>query len=243
MSARDPDRPVGIPAYPLLDGHVRKKKKLISPLKAALPEMRMVSTVDTILPELIWIGGVFEVHGVSQGIEIVSDFLKCLWDSAEAPPPEFYRQSVLADRGYSDRLLGSDHFKSIEIVFATLAAYYGDDFSPKCSIVVDEKSSAVFIERLVKKYWNRYEQPFLIVAATVVYSLGVAGRLHLASGVAPNLESIANDFGSPEEKMASAFVRSSLLALFPSSEDERAAGWCRAFWESNYRGTDCQINV
>lgn len=241
MSRIDDKRPSLIPAYPLLDGHKPRKKRLVPPLND-FAKLQFVSTLDSILPEVLWIGGTIETYGLRDAITIVSKFLEELWSDSTSSPPEYFRNSVLANPDNREIVTGASGFSELEPVFRELASFYGDDWMPPVS-KADATEEVNSIPRWVGQYWNRYEQPFLLVGATVIYSLGVADRMKFAPGIRPNLESLAEGIESAESKMAAAFVRSSLMAFFPQSTDERAARWCRRFWEVNYRFSECEFDV
>jgi hypothetical protein len=225
----------------LLDGHKTRKKRLVPPLND-FAELQFVSTLDSILPEVLWIGGAIENYGLRDAITIVSNFLQALWSKSNPSPPEYFRNSVLANPENREIVTGASGFAELEPVFRDLASFYGGDWMPPIS-GADETDAVNPIPRWVAQYWNRYEQPFLLVGATIIYSLGVADRMKFAPGLKPNLEALAEGTESAESKMAAAFVRSSLMAVFPQSTDEHAARWCRRFWEVNYRSSECEFDV
>ena len=81
-----------LPPYPLLDGHVRNKKKLVPPM-LNLPETHFVSSIDLIFPEIVWVGILIDYHGLSGAIEVVSRFLQKLW--ADEQKTNWYRFSEI----------------------------------------------------------------------------------------------------------------------------------------------------
>ena len=111
-----------IPSYPILHGHVRDKKKLIPPI-LGLSETTFVSTIDTIFPEVVWIGVLLDWHGLRDGIEIVSTTLQKLWKAQENV--NWYRFSEIA--AHDDELvdiLNEDEMAEIKVAFAAFRETY-----------------------------------------------------------------------------------------------------------------------
>lgn len=242
MSGLDEKRPSRVPAYPLLDGHKRKKQKLVPPL-SSFAEVQFVSTLDSILPEVLWIGAVIETYGLRDAVAIVSTFLKSLWTQFEKEPPEFFRYSVLADPKLANVVTSAEGFGALEPIFAKFSLFYGAEWSPPVDTPVEAIEAQSSIEAWVKACWNRFEQPFLLVGGTIIYSLAISDRMKFAPGIAPDLEALAQDFESSAAKKSAGFIRASLMAFFPQSSNERAALWSKRFGDRNYDSTDCKINV
>ena len=60
----------------IFSDHTKVGKTLVPPMRQYLGELAMVSWVDRILPELIWLAVVIENLGVKRGVEICAKMAK-----------------------------------------------------------------------------------------------------------------------------------------------------------------------
>jgi hypothetical protein len=60
----------------ILNDHKKIGKTLIPPMRQYLGEQGLVSWVDRILPELIWLAVIIENLGVNRGVEIAAKIAK-----------------------------------------------------------------------------------------------------------------------------------------------------------------------
>ena len=244
---KDPKSPRGrenqrysTPGYPILDGHIRKKKKLVPPI-LAFPQTTFVSSIDLIFPEIIWIGLLLDLHGLRDGIEIVSDALKDLWNTHLQV--NWYRFSEIA--AHPDdvcSVLGVDRLYILKPAFAALKITYdwpGLDWANSSDDSSDAEHS---VGTAVRKYCDRFEQPYLTILATIIYSMGISGKVKFATGTVPDIEAVASDWGSDRARSAASSLRAFSMAFFPNDGSEASEHWCKHFWRRNYEMSSCELN-
>jgi len=95
----------------------------------------------------------------------------------------------------------------------------------------------------IRKYWDRFEQPYLTIFATIIYSMAISDKMQFATGTLPDIEAIVSDWGSDSAEMAACSVRACSMALFPHDGSEGVEPWCKHFWRRNYQMSSCEWNV
>ncbi len=228
-----------LPSYPILKDHVRNKKRLVPPI-LSIGNTQSVSTLDSIFPEIFWVGILLDWHGTRDGIEVVSLALKSLWETDEKI--NWYRISqICANPDKLARSLNADQRHNVEIAFSTLRAVYGCnglDWAEPCE---DYSESVRRVIRTVEKYSDRFEQPYLIIVSTIIYSMAISGKMKFAPGTVPNIEAIVEEWGSEDAEMAASSVRACSMAFFPHDQSSQSEDWCQSFWRTNYKLSGCQF--
>lgn len=223
---------------PILEGHVRNKKKLVPPI-LGLTQTSFISTIDMIFPEIIWVGLVLETYGLREGIDVVSKRLQKLWLIDEKV--NWYRFSEFAEHSGQIAAAGDDALDDVKSVFADLRLTYawaGLDWATSSEKATDAQER---VSSVIRKYWDRFEQPYLTIVATIIYSMALSGKMKFAPGTLPEIEAIVSDWGSDRSKMAAASVRACSMAFFPHDGSEKSADWCRHFWRKNYQMSSCEV--
>ncbi|MCL6699582.1 hypothetical protein LZ496_12410 [Sphingomonas sp. NSE70-1] len=229
-----------IPNYPILEGHVRDKKKLIPPI-LGIPQTTFISTIDLIFPEIVWVGILLEWYGLREGIEVISKILKKLWNAQTNV--NWYRFSEIAANG--DKLtiiLNEEELANISVAFAAFRLTY-DWPGLEWATSHDEAEEAKRrVELTVRKYANRFDQPYLTVVSTIIYAMAIADKMKFATGTVPDIEAIVIDWGSDRAEMAACSVRACSMAFFPHDGSEESEDWCKHFWRKNYQTSSCEWN-
>lgn len=230
-----PDRS-GIPSRSLLEGHVRDKKRLVPPL-LKIPQTSFVSTIDSIFPEVMWIGMLLDWHGVGRGIEVVSGILDKLWNADMKT--DWYRFSELSSRAI-DKILTNDEIIDLVEPFSALKTVYdlsGLDWAASNLEISTLKEQVI---SSISKYVDRFDQPYLTIISTVIYSMGISGKMHFGPGTAPDIEAIVSDWGSEKSKMAASSVRACSMTFSMEGVSKESEDWCKHFWRKNYQMSGCQ---
>lgn len=240
MPKREMNRRGSAPNHPILDGHVRNKKKLIPPM-LGFSQTTFISTIDTIFPEIVWIGLLLDWHGLRDGTELVSRILRQLWTAQK--DTNWYRLSEIAAHGDDlTRILDEEEIAEAELAFATIRLVYdwpGLDWARSHE---DRPEAERRTETTIRKYADRFDQPYLLMAATIIYSMAISDKMKFAPGTVPNIEAIASNWGSDEAEMAACSVRACSMAFFPHDSSELSEEWCKHFWRRNYQMSSCELN-
>jgi hypothetical protein len=96
------------------------------------------------------------------------------------------------------------------------------------------------IETAIRKYADRFEQPYLTILGTIIYSMGISGKMKFAPGTVPDIEAIVTDWGSDRAEMAACSLRACSMAFFPHDGSDASEEWCKHFWRRNYQMSSCE---
>jgi len=222
----------------ILSDHKKVGKKLIPPLREYLGERGMVSWVDRILPELIWIAVIVENLGVKRGVEVSAGIAK--WANMINSREYFAFASSfnLLDTEQKQRLVqllqDANYLNEVRNALRSLLQLYPEcplKFLDSNSEQLSERQAVTHLKETLAKYYNRRAQPAMTVQASAVYFAAVCGKLRYASPVqVPNFNAIISDFNSDEAKRACSSVRATVSALIGHIGEKITDQWPRYFW-------------
>jgi hypothetical protein len=130
--------------------------------------------------------------------------------------------------------------RNIELGLAPLRDVYGWPGLDWCEPPSKEASKGRVING-IRKYADRFEQPYLTILSTLIYSMAIADRMKFATGTLPDIEAIVSDWGTDAAEMAACSVRACSMAFFAMDGTEASEDWCRLFWRTNYQLTECEF--
>lgn len=241
-SPRSPDRSFRVDkGRSVLEGHGRKKKKIVSPY-AALPLTQTSFTAD-IFPELLWLALILERYGYRRGIEIATLFQAALYKADESRP--WHRTSEIAE-------IGTQLWSALEDVDGVFKAEVEDALQPLVSLYselefsfVEKRNGGVpemvgILKRCVGRFSNRFETPGCVLIGGIVFLQAFVGRMKVPRETLGGINSIVGKPGSEEAELASSIVRATLLAMW-SADDPHPSEWPKAFWRANRLVSRCEI--
>ncbi|MEB3414627.1 hypothetical protein VCJ71_00965 [Alteriqipengyuania sp. WL0013] len=235
----DNARDRSLPKYKILDGHKRTKKKLIPPI-VGIPQTNFVSTIDTIVPEIIWIGILLDHYGTRDGINIAAKFMQSLWEIDKKI--NWYRFSEICNNSSMvAEAIDDEVLREVELPFYIFSQVYPWPDVKWASGVETLEEAQVRVEQTVQNYSNRFEQPYLTILSVVIYAMGLSDKMKFAHETLPNIEAIVNDWGTDEAEMASCSIRAMSLAFFPMDMTDQSLDWCKCFWRTNYQISGCVL--
>lgn len=222
----------------ILGDHKKVGKKFIPPLREYLGEHGMVSWVDRILPELIWILAIVENLGVKRGMEVSAGVAGWANVINSSEYFAFASSFSLLDSKQKQMLVQSlqdaDYLNEVRSSLRPLLQLYPEcplKFLDSNSEQLDERQAVTHLKETLAKYYDRRAQPAMIIQASAVYFAAVCGKLKYGSSVQiPNFDAIISDFGSNEGKRACASVRATTNALMGHTSKKVSDQWPRYFW-------------
>lgn len=228
--------------------HKKVGKKLIPPLREYLGERGMVSWVDRILPELIWMAAIIENLGVKRGVEVSAGMAKSASTINSGEYFAFASSFNLLDTKQEQRLVqllqDANYLDEVRNSLRSLLQLYPEcplKFLGSDSEQVAERQAVTHFKNTLAKYYDRRAQPAMIIQANAVYFAAICGKLRYVSPVqVPNLNAIISDFESADGKRACASVRATVTGLIGHVGEKVTDQWPRYFWN---RGTEIDIPV
>jgi hypothetical protein len=237
----------------ILQGHKRVGKRFLPPM-ASVQNLKPVSYVNQLLPEILWMGLINDVLGYKDGLELCQtlavtakkvhqskmniNFALCssYLQLSEAERSEIV--SRLAEAKALDRLTSCISplvvlYKGFPLAF--LGA--GESAPGREDLVRILKNS-------IRRHIVKYEVPGLVIQAAVMYIRGITGGLSFPKNMkVPDLNAIVSSPESEEAKMAGALVRSFVLTEITLAGEDKKDSWARDFWNQGLHLDGCEFEV
>lgn len=237
----------------VLSDHRRVRSKLVTPFNDMLGPMTDVSWINTMIPELLWIALVHDVHGDHRAVEIVTAFTRAVRSHSSTSSDTVFaaagRFSDLPEGALATIVSGldADVANDLRTALAPLAAWYpshplnsifgGDRAPPGPKPPLDR------LRRMVAAMYDRSERSVIMVQATAIWLAFDSGRLkvaaHLSLASFPRIE----DYPATElSQRIGASIRSSLNQMFGEGQMMASDGtWPIAFWNHGLRLEPCEL--
>ena len=234
----------------VLKDHKKVGSRFIPPM--AQLGMTDISYVNQIFPEILWMGLINQREGYKVGINVVEFMAK---RSSEIKTSEKHINFSLAS---SYRKLGekqkmqlvSDLKKEkihriIQQALAPLTCLYDGfpmAFIGPPSEHISKDDLIKILKTCISKCINKYEQPGMVMQASVMYIRGITGGLFFTKGMkAPDLDKIVSDFDSKEGQRAASSVRAFVLSEHMPLGEKRSDSWAKSFWNQSYKLDRCHF--
>lgn len=236
----------------ILDDHKRIGKKFIPPL--AQLGFSGISWVDTILPELLWIGLLNRRFGLSDGAEIAltlsrtaadivkDESLQGRWPTACSSfvsPTERDRDAILA------ALESKNCLSKLRVALMAFPLYY-----PECPLnfifhgaVLDVDKAGVLADFKISlaPLFNRWEKPATLAQAAAVYIAFVSGKFQVFKGsMLGDFPEIANFPNTEKSKLIAGLVRGCTSTFF-AADLYKTHPWPVYFWNRGLEVEPCKL--
>lgn len=234
----------------VLPGYVQRKKKLISPLNA-LGNIKSISFIDDLLPELMWLALIHDRDNYVVGrdtLECVTQLEKT-WPKLEKPLNYALQSSYESfTEDQKSTLLEAWREKGlldkIQHALAPLVLLY-DDFALRFvgppSTAISEEALIRRIELVVSKASDRYSTPGVMLYGALFMNNLMAGRIHISQHIdLPDFDSVVHAIDSAEGKRAASFLRASAMAQMSFSSPP--GDWADKFWARSYALIPCRAD-
>ena len=113
-------------------------------------------------------------------------------------------------------------------------------FIGKPQEIVENSTLINRMRECVKKHFDKYEQPAMVIQSNVVYIRVITGGLHFVNNVEPpDLEAIVKTPDSEAARRSGGMVRSMVLQEFMPRGEKASYEWSKIFWNKNYTLDKC----
>lgn len=238
----------------VLADHKKRGKTLVPPFTHMLGPLQEVSWVNTIIPEVSWIGLIQYQHGHRRGVELITSFAR----TARSVRSGGSRQIFAAASSYSE-VSGPEWAQLRETMAAT-----GDLFQiqesleplitlyPECPLgpvfastpATAPENALHRMRSLVSSLFHRTDRDPMMVQATVIWLAFDAGVLKVQKGLSlaqfPEIERYPD---TEISKKVGGAIRSSLNMFFGQEQlYSQASPWPRYFWNRGLALTPCELS-
>jgi hypothetical protein len=233
----------------VLEGHKKKGAKFIPPMMQ-IGNLQEVSYLNDALPNLIWMGLVFERYGYRRGVQLISDFVSIAYEKCAGEGGNFSYLCYYSKLDVSIKASIYRELKSKGILYplqeaiAPLSCLFRlfPALFLKPDFKVDETLLIPRLKTTMKKSMDRYSKMATAIQVTAFYNLGANGKLHMASHIdIPDLDSIFTAPDSDEANRAASFARLNVNGELGFRKDEISKGWVRDFWLQIYKFESCEL--
>lgn len=219
-----------------------------------LGRLNPVKWIDTLLPEVLWLGMLNNDHGHRHGIQL-AEALATAADRATAPNTKVFgiasAYSSISSERWSEinQLISAHSFGELRRTLRPLVALYpqsafiglweGDQPQP-----LDGDIGVMRTQ--VGTMVNRGGRPAMLAQANAIYIAGITGKLILNQGsMLSNLEAITQYPDTEESRMVGSAVRAAILMLGRHADEDKRAGaeWTRYFWQRGIEITSCDLGA
>lgn len=234
---------------PVLGDHRRVKSKLVTPFNDAFGQLREVSWINTMIPELLWIALVQEAWGPHRGVEIITAFTRDVRKSDLKRDQTIWaaagKFTALPKGVLSEIIKGRPYRADLCAPLAPLYVHYPDhplhELIPSTPEVTWTRDLGG-LKALVGELFDRSSTNAIMVQATATWLAFDAGRLKVSAGLAladfPQIEDYPN---TEQSQRIAASIRATLNQMF-SEANLMASGteWPIAFWNRGLKLEPCE---
>lgn len=241
----------------VLSDHEQKGKIFNPPIVSALSDrLKFAKWSDDLLPNLVWIGLLFDLFGERKAVNICETFIETVHSilgNQDRKILPFISEYSSITEGQMNKIKESLAEKNIlneilEGLYPLISLYskcplkflYGNNDMEKYKIEVNK--SLLIMKRAVKNLLNRKSRGAMLVQTIAVYIMGITGRLMFAKGQSPgDIEEIFKYPNTEESKKVASGIRATLGAIRTLYDNQEAIKWSTYFWNHGYEISVCEI--
>lgn len=234
----------------ILKDHKKIGKRFVPPLMQL--GIQEVGYINKLLPEIIWMGLIFDRIDYRAGINLCERITKLAHDIYASEKhinfalcSSFSRLEGRQKEELARKLNDQNLLEQIKLYLAPLIILYNNfpmSFLGVTQNVIEKETLIKRIKEGIKRYMDKYDKPGLVLQATTIYIRGIIGGLLLSKDIEPpDLNSIIDNPESEPAKRAGAFVRSSVLMECMSPDGEPLANWADSFWDQGLQVDTCKF--
>lgn len=239
----------------ILEDHKKIGKTMFPPLLAGDILFRETNYTEELLPEIIWMGLIYDDIGFKNGIELIRIFVKLASESNESKDyinfsiaSNLYKLSEEELNILINKMITKNIFSEMSDILSPLIYFYKKSpfsFLNK-EIDLTKEEELNLLEKLKVSLINnfdRFQQSSNISQFNIFYTRVLDKKISFYSGMKiPNFDAIINNFDSDESVEASAFVRNNVKTEFMHMTDteENTFEWSKSFWNQSYKLENCE---
>jgi hypothetical protein len=241
----------------VLKDHKRNGKIFTPPIVTAFSNrLKLTKWSDDLLPNLVWIGLLFDALGEKKAVYVCENFVNTIRDilgEKDKRNLSFISEYSSIKNENIERLKESLSEKKLLNVLQKslypLVSLYGEcplkflyDKNALEKFRIDIDKSLAIMKRVVKNILNKRSIEAMLVQTTAVYIMGITGKLKILKDQSlGNIETILDYPNTDESRKVAAGVRAALAGMRSLYDNKNAAKWCTYFWNHGYEISVCEI--
>jgi hypothetical protein len=240
----------------VLADHRRAGKRFIPPFFQIPGTLFEVRWVDTILPELLWLGLLNDRYGLAQGAALAVSIARAALNSMGQERRIFFAATSAFTRLSDEQkarvvrsLELSGDLQSLKDGLTALSEFY-----PKCPLNFifgsspstrpdGSKGNLSWLKDVLKTLFDRWDKPGTLVQANAVYMAFVSDMLKVAEGLSlANFPAVAEFPDTEESQRVASGCRAMVTTVFGDGPwYDKSASWPRYFWNRGLELDPCEI--
>ena len=234
----------------VLSGHKRVGKIFVPPMMR-IPNVQQIGYVDNILPELIWIGRIYDDLGYSGAARFLENFFELVASACGDATPtgnmataSFYAQLTEVQRKIIlDELEKIGAINNLRTWLEPLTSLYPSFPMAFFGTPVHQSSlenMTTEIKGCVGKYMDKHRTPGIMLNGAIMLSGLVSKKLHFSSDIdLPDFDSVIDNPDSDAAASAAGFIRAHALGEFGMRIVDGA--WATYFCDRGIEISSCEF--
>ncbi|MEM1405639.1 MAG: hypothetical protein AAGG59_02605 [Bacteroidota bacterium] len=230
----------------VLENHTRLGKKLLPPLMNL--NLKEISYVQYVIPELIWIAILNKKYGLKKGTELGLELVRLTSTLSLLNNNFSYISSYeLLNNSVRKRILTELNHRGVlgpiqDGLFDFVSIY------PECplSFLVDSstnsKDKLQGLKEILLDLYDKKGATATFMMGNVLYFMGVMGKLRLVKGSPmDNLPELQNYPETLDSRIIASGVRATIFAMIGKNFISASGNWNKYFWKRGIELEPCQI--
>lgn len=228
----------------VLEDHIRKKRRLIPPLRAAMGDSYSpFSWSLQIVPELFWITLLINALGPVRGVEVAKQFGNAAAQvSKKDPKPLFASTSSFSELSKDEQreflgVIDEEALSDFRAILGSLSVIWPENPFSFTGLQSDDELQAVItrLTPILEEMYNRRSRAATLAISTAVYLGFDQDKIKVAKKVFDNNASAFTDIedypATEASKKAGSFFRAMApMLLLQKEEANEMPDWVDAFW-------------
>ena len=241
----------------VFNDHKQNAKIFTPPIVATLSDrLQFTKWADDLLPNLVWMGLLFDGLGERKAISICENYVSIVKDilgDKDRKILSFISEYSSITDEQVEKIKNALSAKNIlieiqETLYPLVSLYskcplkflYNENEMEKSKIDIDRSLS--IMKRVVKNILDRKSRDAMLVQTNAVYIMWITGMLRFAEGsLLGDIETISDYPKTDESKKVAASIRATLGAVRSLYDNKEALEWSTYFWNHGYEISVCEI--
>jgi hypothetical protein len=234
----------------LLTDHRRKGKVLVPPFTSLVGDLKEVSWIRTIVPQLVWIDLVQQKFGHQHGVKLITELGRVVRKNVVREPSRefgsishFSDISIVEANAVCVELTKINVLQPLKQAIRPLVALY-----PRCSLrflfsddqATPEPSDINLLKERLLSLFKREGRDSMMVQATYVWLMFDSDKLKVSPDL--SLAKFPEIDKYPDTELSrriGSMIRALLNGRFGAEEDSENRGWSEYFWNQGLQLDKC----
>jgi hypothetical protein len=238
----------------ILSDHKRQGKILVPPFTHMLGPLHEISWIKTILPELLWVALIHNVHGDRRAVEIITVFSRLVRTIKPSSASKWFaatsQYASLSRVDYAQLRLELQRQQMLTAILAPLEPLIS--WYPECPLALlfpkpprrsSQRDTLAPLKEVISSLYGRSERGPMMIQATAIWLAFDAGILKVTSDLSlarfPEIEHYPD---TEISQKIGASIRNGLNMFFGSQIHYSDAAWPGYFWNRGLAIEPCELN-